>query len=204
MPATDRDPLLVQEIAQHPAAREGEFEMEFVHPPHDGEIGRRHRPGQVVDAAAADPERLGLLGDRQIVIAVDHRFALSRPALPSAPDKKSLASVSSPILACSVFTSMAGAAVPPRLRTEHPGSPVQKLSLPGRDLVRMHVELLGQLGQRLLAPHGSQGHLRLEGRGVVPARSLAHRLSCPRPSWPPSGRNSTHPPCPDSPSHLSP
>jgi len=28
------------------------------------EIGRRHRPGQVVDAAAADPERLCLLCDR--------------------------------------------------------------------------------------------------------------------------------------------
>src|SRR3954463_6488620 len=66
-----------------------------------------------------------------------------------------------------------------RLRTEHPGSPVQELSLPGRDLVRVHVELLGQLGQRLLALHGSQGHLRLEGRGVVPARSSRHRLSLP-------------------------
>src|SRR3954470_6842779 len=71
-------------------------------------IGRRHRSGQVVDAATADPKRLGLLGDRQIMGAVDHRFALSRPALLSAPDKKSLVSVNSPILACSVFTSTAG------------------------------------------------------------------------------------------------
>src|SRR6185437_9607613 len=39
---------------------------------------------------------------------VDHRLALSRPALPSAPDKKSFSRVSSPILACSVLTSMAG------------------------------------------------------------------------------------------------
>src|SRR3954463_9111497 len=65
---------------------------------------------EVVDAAPADPERPCLLGDRQIVLAVDHRFALSRPALPSAPDKKSLVSVNSPIFACSVFTSTAGAA----------------------------------------------------------------------------------------------
>src|SRR4051794_32484428 len=43
----------------------------------------------------------------------------------------------------------------------------------------MHVELLGQLGQRLLALHGGQGHLRLEGRGVVPTRSSRHRLSLP-------------------------
>src|SRR6185437_13166009 len=41
---------------------------------------------------------------------VDHRLALSRPALPSAPDKKSFSRVSSPILACSVFTSIAGGA----------------------------------------------------------------------------------------------
>ncbi|MHC2279418.1 hypothetical protein ACVME8_006061 [Bradyrhizobium diazoefficiens] len=32
--------------------------------------------------------------------AVDHRFALSRPALVSAPDKKSFSNASSPILAC--------------------------------------------------------------------------------------------------------
>src|SRR3954454_5893723 len=39
---------------------------------------------------------------------IDHRLALSRPALLSAPDKKSFSSVNSPILACSVLTSMAG------------------------------------------------------------------------------------------------
>src|SRR4051794_16948025 len=77
-------------------------------PAHDGQIGHGHRSGQVVDAATTDPERFGLLGDRQIMGAVDHRFALSRPALLSAPDKKSLVSVSSPILACNVFTSTAG------------------------------------------------------------------------------------------------
>src|SRR3954453_10045078 len=103
MPAADADPLLVEKIPQHPTARKREFEVQLVHPAHDGQIGRRHRSGQVIDAATADPKRLGLLGDRQIMGAVDHRFALSRPALLSAPDKKSLVSVNSPILACSVF-----------------------------------------------------------------------------------------------------
>src|SRR4051812_47754722 len=65
-----------------------------------------------------------------------------------------------------------------RLRTEHPGSPLQELSLPGRDLVGMNVKLLRQFGQRLLAPYGSQGHLRFESRRVVPAWSSAHRFSC--------------------------
>src|SRR5258708_31226638 len=44
----------------------------------------------------------------------DPGFALSNPPLVSAPSKKSFSSVSSPILACSNFTSTAGAAgVPP-------------------------------------------------------------------------------------------
>jgi hypothetical protein len=42
----------------------------------------------------------------------------------------------------------------------------------------MNIELLGQFGQRLLAPYGSQSHLRLECRRMVPAGSSAHRLSC--------------------------
>src|SRR3954471_5966263 len=108
MPAADVDPLLAEKIPQHPAAREGELEVQFVHPAHEGQIGRGHRPRQVVDAAAADPKYLGLPCNRQIMGAVDHRFALSRPALLSAPDKTSLVNVNSPILACSVFTSTAG------------------------------------------------------------------------------------------------
>src|ERR1700731_1641336 len=45
---------------------------------------------------------------------INHRFALSHPALVSAPSKNSFSSVSSPILACSDFTSTAGVAgVPP-------------------------------------------------------------------------------------------
>jgi len=53
-------------------------------------------------------EQLRLPRQRQLMVAVDHRFALSMPALPSAPAKKSFSSVSSPILACSVFKSIAG------------------------------------------------------------------------------------------------
>src|SRR4051794_21349456 len=45
----------------------------------------------------------------------------------------------------------------------------------------MNVEMLRQIGQRLLALKGGQCHLRLEARCVVPARSSAHHLSCPTP-----------------------
>src|SRR3954467_2397020 len=65
-----------------------------------------------------------------------------------------------------------------RLRTKHPGGPLQELSLPGRDLVGVDIELLGQFGQRLLTLHGGHSHLRFESRRVVPAWSSAHRFSC--------------------------
>jgi hypothetical protein len=55
MLATDLDALGIQEITQHPAAREGEVEMQLVHPAHDAEIRRRHGPRQVVDAASENP-----------------------------------------------------------------------------------------------------------------------------------------------------
>src|SRR3954463_2008860 len=97
-----------QLITQHAAARERKLEMQFVHPAHQREVGGRSWPWQVIDAAPADVEHPGLSGDRQIMRAVDHRFALSNPALPSAPAKKSCASVSSPILACSTVRSTGG------------------------------------------------------------------------------------------------
>jgi hypothetical protein len=65
---------------------------------------------KLINAAAADLQNFRLPGNRQIVLAVDHRFALSNLALVSAPSKKSFSSVSSPILACSDFTSTAGVA----------------------------------------------------------------------------------------------
>src|SRR5206468_8936153 len=101
-----------QQASQHTRAGEGKLQVQPVEASHDREIGVRHRPRQVVDAATADAQSLCLGGDRQIVGTVDHRFALSNPALVSAPSKKSFSSVSSPILACSDFTSMAAGAAP--------------------------------------------------------------------------------------------
>src|SRR5712671_1905399 len=89
--------------------------MQLIDPPHDRKLSRRYRPWLVVEFAAAEPQQLRLPHQRQIVVPVDHRFALSRPALPSAPAKKSTSSVSSPILACNTFTSTTGAASSPAL-----------------------------------------------------------------------------------------
>src|SRR5450756_1155075 len=73
-----------------------ELQMQPVEPPHDCEVGFRHRARQIVDAATADAQNLRLLGDRQIVLAVDHRFALSKPALVSAPSKKLTSALRAP------------------------------------------------------------------------------------------------------------
>src|SRR3954453_6158756 len=67
-------------------------------------------PRRVVKTAPAQLQQLRLPGERQLVPAVDHRCALSRPALLSAPAKKSFSSVSSPIFACRTFRSTVGAA----------------------------------------------------------------------------------------------
>jgi len=69
--------------------------------PHDREVGGRHRPRQIINAAAADLQNFRLLGDRQIVSTVDHRFALSNPALVSAPSKKLVTALRAP---CGVET----------------------------------------------------------------------------------------------------
>src|SRR5437867_8034297 len=114
MTTADLAPLGSQQTSQHPRAGKGELQMQPVETPH-GKVGFRHRARQIVDAATADVQSSRLLGDGQVVCGLDHRFALSKPALPSAPSKKSFSSVSSPILACSDFTSTAGcaAALPP-------------------------------------------------------------------------------------------
>jgi len=96
MPAADLAPLGSQQVAQQPTAGEGELQMQLVNPPHEREVGCRHRPGQVIDAPPTDVQRRRLLRDRQIVRTVDHRFALNRPALLSAPSKKLSAALRAP------------------------------------------------------------------------------------------------------------
>lgn len=62
--------------------------MQPVEPSHDREVGGRHWTRQIIDTATADLQNFRLFRDRQVVLTVDHRFALSRPALLSAPSKK--------------------------------------------------------------------------------------------------------------------
>src|ERR1035441_5066172 len=110
--AADLAPLGSQQPLQHPRAGERKLQMKPVETPHHLQVARRHQTLPITNAATADVQNLRLLGDRQIVLTVDHRFALSNPALLSAPSKKSFSSVSAPILACNDFTSMAGCDAP--------------------------------------------------------------------------------------------
>ena len=96
MTPSDLAPIDSQQTAQHPRSREGELHVQPVDLLHEIEIGRRHRARKVVNRAARDADSLGLLGDAQRMISVDHRLALSNPALVSAPSKKLLPALVAP------------------------------------------------------------------------------------------------------------
>jgi hypothetical protein len=128
-------------------------------------------------SAVAPVQGIGVLGDRQIVRAVNHRFALSKPALVSAFSKKSFSSASSPILACSDFTSTAGCAPPLPPGPKPSAARLSSCAFQECKLIGVAVELLHQLDQRSIALDGGKRHRGLEGRCVVPPRSSAHGLS---------------------------
>jgi hypothetical protein len=65
-----------------------------------------------------------------------------------------------------------------RLPPNTPAAPSRRCAVQVVIWFGLYVELLRQLGERPLAFYGSQGHLGLEGRSVVPARSSRHGLSC--------------------------
>ena len=96
MPAADLAPLQSQQASQHTRTGEGILQVQPIETLHDREVGGRHRARQIINAAAADLQNLCLLGDRQIMFTVDHRFALSNPALVSAPSKKLLSAPRAP------------------------------------------------------------------------------------------------------------
>lgn len=100
-----------QQVAQHPATGKRVVQVQAIDEFHQRQIAFTDRPRLVIHTASTDGQRLGLAGQRQCVAAVDHRFAFSKPALVSAPSKKSFSNVSSPILACNDFTSIGGEAV---------------------------------------------------------------------------------------------
>src|SRR5215204_5403632 len=123
--------------------------------------------------------------------AVDHRFALGHtPALPSACSKKPLARVSSPILACSVFTSTGGLAAFSAPNTS---------AAPSRSWAFHWVIWLGGTSNcwassaKVLSPFtAARATLALKA-GEWFRRGLLLMVSpVQQPFWPLSGRNSTY------------
>ena len=185
--AADRSgcPPAEADRAASAAARKWELQVQLVDPAHDGEIGRRHRLGQIIYIAPAECQLPGLTRQRQCVRPVDHRFALgNRPAHCSQDwaqrsgqkiiHKRQLADLGVQCL----YVDRRLSSLDPRLAAKYTGSPLKQLPAPLRDLIGMNVKQLGQLRQRLLALHGSQCHLCLECRTVVPAGSFTHLHSC--------------------------
>src|SRR5450755_3810700 len=83
------------------------LEMQFVHDPHQIQVRLRNRCSFIIQATARDIQQLRLLRLWQLVLRVDHRFALGPSMRSSAPDKKSISSACLPIFACSALRSVA-------------------------------------------------------------------------------------------------
>ena len=153
--------------------------MQLVYPAHYGEIGGGNRPGQITHTATAGLQGLRRSADRQFVVTVDQRFALSKPALLSAPPKKSFASVSSPLPAASATLALNAGAWFRRGRL-FMFSPVRLPSWPpaGRNSTYPAVQILpaSSLPERPGPIHNS------DGREADPERS-APRSLCLRSRW---------------------
>jgi len=93
--------LASQLITQHACTHERVLQVQHINAAHECQIGITGRSRQVIHRAPADALQLGLASDGEVVFALDHGFALNNPALASARLKKSLSSVSWPILVCS-------------------------------------------------------------------------------------------------------
>ena len=114
-----------QQIAQHPAAGKRVVQMQFVDPPHDRQIGRRHRPGQVIYAAAADRPAPGLPRQRQdcsrSIIAL--RSARVRLCRAHRPKNRSPASTRRSWRAVPSGPPPAGASIPEAPEPKTPAAP---------------------------------------------------------------------------------
>src|SRR5690606_26417892 len=93
------EPLPQEHVPQHPTPHPRVFQMERIHASHHVDVFIGNQGRRVVHAAPGNPEEFGLAADSEGVIAADHFFSPSNPALPSALSKKSISSACCPILA---------------------------------------------------------------------------------------------------------
>jgi len=152
-----------------------------------------NRPGPVIKAVSTHPQDFYVCGHWEFMGAVNHRFALSTPALVSAISKKSLSNVNSPILACRVLTATGSWA--DSLPSKEGSRSFQDQGLPLGDLIWVYIKPLGQCCHRLFAFDRRQGLFRVEGWCVFSTRPSVHgtRLSKLVSSCQLSRRVSTYP-----------
>ena len=92
--------FLPEQGAQHPATGKGILHVPRIELTHHGHIGGSGGTTLVIDAASTQPQQPCLAAETQPVCTVAHRLALgNKPALLSAPSKKSFSRVSCPLFA---------------------------------------------------------------------------------------------------------
>ncbi len=189
-------PSRVNSACSISAARKRIVEMQLVHRAHQGKVGIWRRMRQIVDATPTDPEQACLPPDRQFVLPVDHFLAPgNRSALPSAPDKNHSPAPADDLRMRRLHIDRRRRSTGLLAAVEHVGGALQQLLGPSRNLVRVIVELLGQLRHRLPTAYHGKRHLCLKIRAVVPAWPSADRCSRSRPSRRSQAKTSLSPVC---------
>src|ERR1019366_2725149 len=101
VPAADLLSFPLQLRGKLPGAVERPLQVQLVEPTHQHQIPIRYRTRFVVHARPAQIQQLRLVLHRHLSAPIDHRLPLRPGNFPSAPDKKSRSTVSSPIFSCS-------------------------------------------------------------------------------------------------------
>src|ERR1019366_56128 len=101
VPAADLLTFPLQLRGKLPGAVERPLQVQLVEPTHQHQIPIRYRTRFVVHARPAQIQQLRLVLHRHLSAPIDHRLPLRPGNFPSAPDKKSRSTVSSPIFSCS-------------------------------------------------------------------------------------------------------
>ena len=145
-------------------------------------------------------QQLTLANYTERMVAVDYRLTFGRPLCRTRTRKNLLPWPTGSNLGVQVFDfGLGGLGISPLI--EDSGQVLHRLLLPRHNLVGMHIELLRQLRQCLVASQRGQRHPGLELRGMIASGSFQRHLH---------GRQSAHPTddfyhlstCPEIPDHL--
>ena len=104
MATSDRAARAGEYPTQHPHPCKWVLQMHLVNPAPQPYIRFCNRLRLIVGRGPRERQDVALPNDWQCVGSIDHRLALSNPALVSAPSQQSCSSVSCPFVACSTFS----------------------------------------------------------------------------------------------------